>query len=65
MLFYGIFYEGFFNSVFIFCLIFIVVNYSYLIDYIFYYIGVVEVKVVLMGYILVIFFIVNVSNFGF
>lgn len=52
MSYHGTFYEGLPNSVFILRSILTVVNYSYLIDYIFYHTGAVEVKVVSTGYIL-------------
>lgn len=65
MSFHGTFYEGLPNSVLILRSILTVVNYSYLIDYIFYHTGAVEVKVVSTGYILATPFTANASNFGF
>lgn len=62
--FHGSFYEGMPNSVLILRAVLTVVNYSYLVDFIFYQTGAIEVKTVSTGYILSTPFTANAPNFG-
>ncbi|XP_062589032.1 putative amine oxidase [copper-containing] [Saccostrea cucullata] len=62
--FQGAFYEGLSNTVLILRSILSVVNYSYLLDFIFYHTGAIEVKIVSTGYILASPFTPNASNIG-
>ncbi|XP_061163532.1 putative amine oxidase [copper-containing] [Saccostrea echinata] len=62
--FQGAFYEGLSNTVLILRSILSVVNYSYLLDFIFYHTGALEVKIVSTGYILASPFTANASNIG-
>jgi diamine oxidase len=60
----GIFYEGMPNSVLVLRAILTVVNYSYIVDFIFYQTGALEVKTVSTGYILPTPYTAKAPNFG-
>ncbi|XP_062589035.1 putative amine oxidase [copper-containing] isoform X1 [Saccostrea cucullata] len=62
--FHGAFYEGLPNTILVLRSILTVVNYSYLLDFIFYHTGAMEVKIVSTGYILSTPFTANAANFG-
>ncbi|XP_061163519.1 putative amine oxidase [copper-containing] [Saccostrea echinata] len=60
----GSFYEGMSNAVLILRSILTIVNYDYILDFIFYQTGALEVKVVSTGYILATPLTVNAASFG-